>query len=89
MLRLSSSVFCSTPRRTFCVCSPRRIRITPSTASLLFFDFVLEAENSQAQARGRSTTWPTSLTRIGTPLLLPTTTSPMSSVDFRRPRPRT
>ena len=38
MLRLSSLVLASTALSTFCVCSPRSIRMTPSTASSFFLN---------------------------------------------------
>ena len=55
---------------------------------VVVLNFVLEAKNAEAR-RVADHHVPTSFTRTGTPLLLPTTTSPMSSVDFSRPSPRT
>ena len=80
----SSSVFFSTPASTFCVCSPRSMRITPSTESSFFWK-----PNSPRRGAFPMVTSPTSRMRTGTPLLLPTTMFPMSSVLVTRPRPRT
>ena len=71
----ASSVISSTFRRARCACSPTRIRITPSTASLLFH----VSRTGRGAARGRSPPSPTSLTYTGMPLCVATTMLPMSS----------
>ena len=49
----SSSVFFSTPLSTFWVCSPRRMRITPSTASSFFSNPKIPSRGRGRSPRGR------------------------------------
>ena len=82
MCSLSCLVFSSTPFSTFCVCSPRSIMMTPSTASS-----VLLKPNSPSRGALPIVTSPTSRTRTGTPFCEPMITSPMSRVSRISPMP--